>query len=331
MNNFDKLWDRAKNSGKTLVLPEGKDKRTILAAQKIRKDNIAKVIILGTDSEIQNAMKEAGVSSLDATFLDNSKSDKIGEYANNYFEKRKAKGMTIEEATKLMTEHPTYFGAMMVETNAADMCISGAVTTTAEVMKAAITVLGSAPGIKTISSCFVMDYGTNSDKGDGGLLFFGDCAVNPFPNEEQLADIAIATAETAKAFGVTPRVAMLSYSTKGSNTMDEAKKIARATEIVKQKAPDLLVDGELQADAALDATVGQLKSPGSKVAGHANCLIFPDINAGNIGYKLVQRLSGALAVGPIIQGVKKPMNDLSRGTNAEEIAYLAAFQALSVK
>jgi phosphate acetyltransferase len=306
-----------------LVLPEGEDPRVIQAAITIEKEKIARVTVLGDVNAVNNAAKNAGLSTKDLTILNPLDSSDLDTFASVYYELRKKKGVSPEDALDAMKD-PTYFGAMMLREDKADACISGAANATSHVVRAAVTIVRTKPGISLMSSDFLM-FSPAGDK----VYSFADCAVNPDPNSEQLADIAYASAMTHKSiFNVEPVVALLSFSTKGSAEHDLVYKVARALKIAQEKYPDLLIDGDLQLDASIIPSVGSKKAPGSPVAGKANVLIFPDLNAANIGYKLVQRLAGYEAVGPILQGLNKPMHDLSRGCSSEDIVNLAAVTAL---
>ena len=308
------IIERAKADRQTIVLPEGSDIRTVQAARAILDQDIANVIILGTEEEVA----AHGVDMSDATVIDPAKSDKLEAYAEKFAELRAKKGVTLEQAREQMLD-VSYFGVMMVYMDDADGMVSGACHSTADTLRPALQILKTAPGTKLVSSSFVMDV-PDCEFGEGGLFVMGDCALNIYPDADELSEIAIASADTyAKLCGGTPRVAMLSYSSYGSGKGESADKVREATKIAQEKAPELQLDGELQADAAIVEAVGSLKAPESPVAGKANVLIFPNIDAGNIGYKLVQRLAKADAFGPVMQGMAKPVNDLSRGCSTEDI------------
>jgi phosphate acetyltransferase len=284
----------------------------LAAAERLAKDGIVQPLLVGPGH------------------IDPRKSDAVRTYARIYYERRRAKGVTQIEAAEI-AKRPLYFAALMVEAGDADGFVGGASNTTAETVRAALHAVGPAPGIRLVSSVFIMAL-RNRDYGHNGLMAFADCAVVIEPAPTQLADIAIATAETVRALmACEPRIALLSFSTKGSGKHAQVDKVAEACRIVKARAPELLVDGELQADAAVSAVVGQSKAPGSPVAGRANTLIFPDLGAANIGYKLVERLGDAAAIGPFLQGLAKPANDLSRGCSAEDIFNVAVVTALQAK
>lgn len=315
MSKFlDRIIERAKTDRQTIVLPEGSDIRTVQAARAIMDAGIADVIILGSESEIA----AHGIDVSDATLIDPRESDLLEPYAQKFAELRKKKGVTINEAREQMKDE-NYFGVMMVYMDDADGMVSGACHSTADTLRPALQILKTAPGTNIASSFFIEDV-PNCEYGQDGLFVFADCAINIYPTAEELAEIAIASAHSFEQLcGGEPRVAMLSYSSYGSGKGDSAEKIAEATRIAKERAPQLDLDGELQVDAAIVDTVAALKAPDSPVAGNANVLIFPNIDAGNIAYKLVQRLAKADAFGPVLQGLAKPVNDLSRGCSADDI------------
>lgn len=328
MGLMDEIKNKARSVRKRVVLPEGTEERTIKAAEIIAKEGIADVILLGNASEIRK--KAAGLDYSGVTVIDVNETGKLEGYAADFFEMRKNKGITMEQALKTMAD-PMFYSCMMVKKGEADGMVAGAINPTANTLRPGLQIIKTLPGISVVSSCFIMELKTK-EYGENGVMLFGDCAVNPNPDENELAAIAISTAKTAfQLTGMTPKVAMLSFSTKGSAKHELADKVIKATEIVKKQAPELMVDGELQADAALVEKVGQLKSPGSPVAGKANVLIFPDLQAGNIGYKLVQRLAGAEALGPICQGFAAPVNDLSRGCSVEDIVSVVAITAVQAQ
>jgi phosphate acetyltransferase len=322
MSEFlDRMKKAAKANKKTIVLPEGEDPRTIAAAKQIVGEDIADLIILGDPAQIH----VDGVR-----VIDPKTSDKHEAYAQKFAELRAKKGVTIEQAREQMDDY-TYFGTMMVKMGDADGLVSGACHSTANTLRPALQILKTAPGTKLVSAFFVMC--TDSEFGENGTLVFADCGLNINPSADELSEIAIASAESWKAFmnGAEPKVAMLSFSTKGSAKGDVPEKVQEATDLVHQKAPELACDGDLQLDAALVPEVANLKAPGSTVAGSANVLIFPDLEAGNIGYKLVQRFAGAEAYGPLLQGIAKPVNDLSRGCSAEDIVGVVAITAVQAQ
>ncbi len=325
---MDEIKRKARALKKRVVLPEGTEERTIKAAEIISKEGIADVILLGSVSEIKEKAKGQDLSGV--TIIDVNESGKLESYAQEFYEMRKHKGITPKDAKKTIAD-PMFYSCMMVKKGDADGMVAGAINSTANTLRPALQIIKTLPGISVVSSCFIMELKSN-DYGHDGVLMFGDCAVNPNPDENELAAIAISTAKTgAQLTGMTPKVAMLSFSTKGSAKHELVDKVVKATQIVKKNAPELMVDGELQADAALVESVGLLKSPGSPVAGKANVLIFPDLQSGNIGYKLVQRLAGAEAIGPVCQGFAAPVNDLSRGCSVEDIVSVVAITAVQAQ
>lgn len=325
MGLIDEIKGKAKAVRKNIVLPEGTEERTIKAAEIISKEGFADVTLIGNRQEIEKLSK--GLDYTNVSIIDPEESDKLDAYADKFYELRKHKGVTPEKAKQQVID-PLYYACMMIKMGDADGMVAGAINTTGNTLRPALQIIKTAPGISVVSSSFIMELPTN-DFGHNGILMFGDCAVNPNPNADQLAAIAISTAKTgAQLTGMDPKVAMLSFSTKGSAKHELVDKVSEATAKVKELDPTLSVDGELQADAALIEKVGQLKSPGSEVAGKANVLIFPDLQAGNIGYKLVQRLAGAQAIGPVCQGMAAPVNDLSRGCSVEDIVSVVAITAV---
>ncbi|MGL4987149.1 MAG: phosphate acetyltransferase [Treponemataceae bacterium] len=308
-----------------LVLPEGTEERTIAAAQEICKQKIAKTLtLLGDEQEIKAIAKKNNIDLDGITIVNPKSASNLTEFANIYYDLRKHKGMTQEQALVDM-QNPLRYGSMMVKTGIADSMVAGAENTTGDVLRAGLAIIGTAAGSKTASSCFVMQM---ADKkwGHEGMMIFADCAVIPSPTAEQLSDIAISAAQSCKnMIGADPAVAMLSFSTKGSGgKADDVLKVQEATRLAKEKSPSLLIDGELQADAALIPSVTQKKAPNSPITGKVNTIVFPDLGAGNIGYKLVQRLANAQAFGPFLQGFAKPISDLSRGCSVEDIVTTAA-------
>ena len=330
MSLMDGIKAKAKSCKKNILLPEGPEERTVQAAAIIVKEGIADVTLLGNEQEIKASAEKLGVSLDGVSIVDPATSPDLADYTEKFYQMRKEKGVTPEKAAATM-KNPLFFAAMMVKEGVGDGMVAGALCTTGDTLRPGLQIVKMAKGISVVSSCFVMEV-PNKAYGDNGILLFADCAVNPNPTSEQLAAIAISTAATGKALcGIDPRVAMLSFSTKGSAKHELVDKVSNATALVKEMAPDLNVDGDLQADAALVEKVGQLKSPGSPVAGKANILVFPDLQAGNIGYKLVQRLAGAEAIGPVCQGFAKPINDLSRGCSVDDIVSVVAITAVQAQ
>ncbi|MDD4074679.1 MAG: phosphate acetyltransferase [Eubacteriales bacterium] len=330
MSVIDQIKAKAKNDVKNILLPEGAEERTVQAARIVTDQGLAKVTLFGDPAAIQATADQFGVDLAGIEIVDPERDADFDKYVEMFYEMRKAKGVDMEKAKKTM-RNPLFYAAMMIKNGRGDGFVSGAISTTGDTLRPGLQIIKTAPGVSTVSSCFIMEVPDKS-YGDNGVLIFGDCAVNIEPTAEQLAAIAIASAQTGKALcGIEPKVAMLSFSTKGSAKHENVDKVAQATALVKELAPELNVDGELQADAALVEKVGQLKSPGSPVAGHANVLVFPDLQAGNIGYKLVQRLAGAKAIGPVCQGFAKPINDLSRGCSVEDIVSVVAMTAVQAQ
>ncbi len=330
MSLMDSIKQKAKANKKRILLPEGPEERTVQAVGIIMAEGIADVTLLGNEAEIRESAKKLGVSLDGVEIVDPMLDAEREAYVAAYYELRKEKGVTPEKAESTMKD-PLFYAAMMVKKGRGDGMVAGALCTTGETLRPGLQIIKMAKGISVVSSCFIMEV-PNKAYGDDGLMLFGDCAVNPCPTAEQLAAIAISSAVTAKSLcGMEPRVAMLSFSTKGSAKHELVDKVVEATRIAHELAPELNVDGELQADAALVEKVGKLKSPGSTVAGKANILIFPDLQAGNIGYKLVQRLAGAEAIGPICQGFQYPVNDLSRGCSVEDIVSVVAITAVQAQ
>ena len=328
MNFIDKVKENAKKDIKRIVLPESSDVRVLEAARKIADEGFAKVILIGNRENLKT-VSDIDISDIDV--IDPENSEKFEEYVQAFYELRKAKGMTEEKARETMKDN-IYYGTMMIKQGDADGLVAGSVCSTADTLRPSLQIIKTAPGVKLVSSFFIMQV-PNCELGEDGMFLFSDCGLNTNPNAEELSEIAISSANTWKQLiGTEPRVSMLSYSSLGSAPLTEMTgKVIEATKLVKEKMPDLAVDGELQLDASIVPSVGAKKAPESKVAGKANILIFPDLNAGNIGYKLVERLAKAEAYGPVTQGIARPVNDLSRGCKADDIVGVVAITAVQAQ
>ena len=325
---IDNIIARAKSNKQRIVLPESFEERTITAADKAIADDIAEIILIGNRDKILGYAAELGLKNIDkATIIDPETSEKTEEYAQLLFQLRQKKGMTEEQAHKLVMD-PLYFGCLIIKSGDADGQISGALSTTGETLRPALQIIKCAPGISCVSGAMLMITRT-PQYGEDGVLVVGDVAVTPAPDANQLAQIAVCTAQTAKSVAgfADPRVAMLSFSTKGSAKHEVVDKVVEATKLAKELDPELKIDGELQADAALVPSVGKKKAPGSDIAGNANVLVFPNLEVGNIAYKLMQRIGEADAIGPILQGIARPVNDLSRGCSVDDVYKMVAITA----
>jgi phosphate acetyltransferase len=328
MGLIEQIIARAKSNKQRIVLPEAEEERTLTAADRVLADDIADLILIGNPEKVHALAAEKGLKNIDkATLIDPLNCEKSEEYAQLLTKLREKKGMTIEKARELVKD-PLYLGCMIIKTEGADGQISGALSTTGETLRPALQIIKCAPGITCVSGAMLM-ITQKPEYGENGVLVFGDVAVTPMPDANQLSQIAVCTAQTARSVAgfEDPRVAMLSFSTKGSASHEVVDKVVEATRLAKELDPNLKIDGELQADAALVPSVGKKKAPGSEIAGNANVLVFPCLEVGNIAYKLVQRLGDAIAVGPILQGIARPVNDLSRGCSVDDIYYLVAITA----
>ena len=330
MSFIDNIKEKAKQDIKTIVLPESNDLRILRGAEIVLKEGFANIILIGNEQDIYLAANNNNIDLTGATIVDPTNSEKLDFYAEKLYDLRKEKGMTLDEAKNILLSNSRYFACMMVKLGDADGYVSGAANPTSDTLRPALQIIKGAPGVDTVSAFFVMCLPDNK-WGDNGNYIYADCGMVEDPDEKQLADIAIVSAESYKELinpdGI-PLVAMLSYSTKGSAHSELTDKVINATNIVHEKKPDLLVDGEMQLDAAIIPEIGEKKAPESKVSGKANILIFPDLNAGNIGYKLTERFGNAKAYGPLIQGLDLAVNDLSRGCSAEDVAGVVAITAV---
>ena len=327
MTLIEQLIERAKANKQRIVLPEATEERTLKAANQILTDGVAELILIGNPQEIEEKAKEWGLGNINkATIVDPENNPKAEEYAQLLAQLRAKKGMTIEQAREIV-KNPLYLGCLIIKSGDADGQLAGAFNTTGDVLRPALQIIKTAPGITCVSGAMLLL--THAPEcGDNGVIFMGDVAVTPVPDANQLAQIAVCTARTAKAVaGLEPRVAMLSFSSKGSAKHEDVDKVVEALAMAKEMDPSLMIDGELQADAALVPAIGQKKAPGSPVAGNANVLVAPRLEVGNIGYKLVERLGHATAVGPILQGIARPVNDLSRGCSIDDIYKMVAITA----
>jgi len=326
MNFIEEIKQKAKSNIKKIVLPESTDIRVIKAARRVTDEGFAKVILIGKREEIKNIAQDINIDDIEV--IDPSGFEKLEQYINDLYELRKEKGMTLEKARELLNNN-IYFATMMIKEQDADGLVSGSICSTADTLRPALQIVKTAPNVKLVSSFFIVQV-PNCEYGENGTFLFSDCGLNVDPTSEELSEIAISTANTWKSlFGSEPRVAMLSYSTLGSApVVPMTLKVSEATKLVREKCPELAIEGEIQLDAAIVPEIASKKAKDSKVAGKANILIFPDLNAGNIGYKLVQRLAKAEAYGPVTQGIAKPVNDLSRGCSFEDIVGVVAITAL---
>ncbi|MBR3635485.1 MAG: phosphate acetyltransferase [Lachnospiraceae bacterium] len=328
---IDKIKERARADVKTIVMPETNDKRTLIAAAHVIEEGIANIILVGNKEKIMDGAGWLEVDLTKVQIIEPTTTEKLDEYVDLLYETRKSKGMTPEKARELLLTDPLVFGVMMVKANDADGMVAGACHATADVLRPSLQILKTAPGVKLVSGFFILDV-PNSPYGNNGTFLFADCGLNQDPTSEELAHIAYSSSKSFKNLvGGKPIIAMLSHSTKGSAKHPLVDKVTKAVEIAHELYPNLMIDGELQTDAAIVPSVAKNKAPGSEVAGKANVLIFPNLDAGNIGYKLVERLCGAEAYGPMLQGIAKPVNDLSRGCSWEDIVGVVALTAVQAQ
>lgn len=327
MELMQKIWSSARERNRCIVLPEGTEERTLQAANKITEENLARIVLIGNKAEIEQKSVSLNLNHIkDVEIIDPKNNPKKQVYADLLYELRKERGMTKEQAEEL-AENPLYLANLMIKNKDAHGAVAGAENATGDVLRPAFQIIRTRPGVSVVSGAFIMVF-KDKQWGEDGVMVFADCAAHPNPNAEELAGIAVATAHTAKSIaGIEPKVALLSFSTKGSAKHEMVDKIVEATKLAQEMAPEFDIDGELQADAAIVPSIGSSKAPDSKIAGKANVLVFPTLETGNIAYKLVQRMAGAEAIGPIMQGMAAPINDLSRGCSVEDIVNLVAITA----
>ena len=331
MTFIEKMKQKSKQDIKTIVLPEAEDLRVLKASEKIIKEGFANIILVGDPEKIDEKAKENNINLKGAKVINPLTSEKLSKYSNDLYELRKNKGMTLDGAKDILKKNTRYFATMMVKEGDADGFVSGAANPTSDTLRPALQILKTAPGTKLVSAFFVM-VSPDKELGENGTFIFGDCGLNEYPDSDALSEIAISSSKSfTELVDAKPKVAMLSYSTLGSAHSPLTEKVVEATKLLKEKAPELDCDGELQLDAAIIPDVAKLKAPDSKVAGHANVLIFPDLDAGNIGYKLTQRFGHAEAYGPLLQGIAKPVNDLSRGCSVEDIVGVVAITCVQAQ
>jgi phosphate acetyltransferase len=327
MGFIEQLLDNARKLNKKVVLPETEDARTLQAAATLVKGKICQVVLIGEPDQVRDEAKKCGADITGCEIMSPLDQKIAGPLAEKLYQYRKEKGLTLDQARELIKNY-LYFGTMLQKEGIVDGYVAGATHTTGDNLRPALQIIKAKPGLKTVSTCMIIIH-PNPKWGENGVMIFADCAMVEMPTSEQLADIAIASANTWKQLvGTEPRVAMLSYSTKGSAKSNDTQRVINAVELVKKSAPTLCIDGEMQFDAALIPSVGERKAKGSSVAGKANVFVFPDLDAGNIGYKIAERLGGAQAIGPLVQGMAKPAHDLSRGCSADDIVKVAAFSVI---